>query len=150
MAGRRLAVLSGRRRTKVAKIRHIAYRVNDVEAVADFFVRGLGMKIVQRRRGGAVDLSDGTLNITVLPPGTPSAEGEPAHGIAHIGFTVEDEEEAARMLEAAGATRLNTVRVDDAHYEVKYMGPENTLVDLGHWVGTAPIDEAEKAGTKAI
>jgi catechol 2,3-dioxygenase-like lactoylglutathione lyase family enzyme len=124
----------------VAKIRHIAYRVEDVEAFADFFVRAFEMEIVQRRTGGVVDLSDGVINISLLPPGTPVSEGEPTHGIAHIGFTVEDEDEAKRRLEASGGQELRTIRTDSANYEVKFSGPEGIVVDLGHWAGTAPIE----------
>ena len=51
----------------MAKVRHIAYRAADVEGMADFFVNALGMTITQRRRNQAIDLSDGTINITVLP-----------------------------------------------------------------------------------
>lgn len=129
----------------MGKIRHIAYRAKDVEAFAEFFVKGLGMEIVGRRPTGAVDLSDGTLNITVLPPGTPLSEGEPSEGIAHIGFTVEDEDAVKRQLEAAGGSELNTVRTDSANYEVKFKGPEGVIIDLGHWNGTAPISEAHAA-----
>ena len=119
----------------MAKIRHIAYRVQDVEAFADFFVKAFEMEIVQRRTGGVVDLSDGVLNISLLPEGTPASEGEPTHGIAHIGFTVEDED-------AAGGQELRTIRTDSANYEVKFSGPEGIIIDLGHWAGTAPIGGA--------
>jgi len=128
----------------MAKIRHIAYRADDVEAVADFFVKGLGMAIAQRRANGAIDLSDGTMNITVLPSLGPRADGQPPRrGIDHIGFTVEDEAEARQLLAAAGGKELNTVNLGSAHYEVKFEGPEGIVVDLGHWVGTAPVSEGE-------
>jgi hypothetical protein len=80
------------------------------------------------------------INISLLPPGTPVSEGEPTHGIAHIGFTVEDEDAAKQRLEAAGGQELRTIRTDSANYEVKFSGPEGIVVDLGHWAGTAPID----------
>ena len=53
----------------MAKIRHIAYRVNDAEAMAKFFIEGFEMKIAQRRGEGVIDLTDGTLNISLLPLG---------------------------------------------------------------------------------
>jgi len=123
----------------VAKIRHIAYRVEDIEAMAEFFVKGFEMQIVERRSSGAVDLSDGVINVTLLPAGTPVSPGEASHGIGHIGFTVEDEEAAKRRLVAAGAEEARTIRNDTAHYEVKFTGPEGIVVDIGHWAGTAPI-----------
>lgn len=127
------------------KIRHIAYRVADVEGMANFFVNALGMTVTQRRKNRAIDLSDGTINITVLPMLQAGPNGEPPHqGVDHIGFTVEDEKEASRLLETAGAEKIGTIQLGSAaHYEVKYKGPEGIVVDLGHWVGAAPIEEKE-------
>ena len=69
------------------KIRHIAYRANDVEAMANFFTSALSMTIVQRRKNGAIDLSDGTMNITLLPLAGRRTDGAPQkQGIDHIGF----------------------------------------------------------------
>ena len=51
----------------MAKIRHIAYRATDVDAMAKFFVDAMGMKMIQKRKNNAIDLSDGSVNITVLP-----------------------------------------------------------------------------------
>ncbi len=125
----------------MGKIRHIAYRAADVEAMANFFVNALGMTITQRRRNKAIDLSDGAINITVLPLRQAGPNGEPPHqGIDHIGFTVEDEAESGHLLESNGAKKIGTLELGSAaHYEVKYKGPEDIVVDLGHWVGTAPI-----------
>jgi catechol 2,3-dioxygenase-like lactoylglutathione lyase family enzyme len=125
----------------MARIRHIAYRVDDIQAIADFFVKGFEMEIVERRSSGAIDLSDGVINVTLLPAGTPVGPGEASHGIGHIGFTVEDEEAAKQRLIAAGAEESRTIRNDTAHYEVKFTGPEGIVVDIGHWAGTAPISE---------
>ena len=109
--------------------------------MAKFFVSALGMTITQRRRNKAIDLSDGAINITVLPLRQAGPNGEPPHqGIDHIGFTVEDEAESGHLLESNGAKKIGTLELGSAaHYEVKYKGPEDIVVDLGHWVGTAPI-----------
>lgn len=125
----------------MGKLRHIAYRAADVEAMANFFVNALGMTVTQRRRNRAIDLSDGTINITVLPMLQSGANGEPPHqGIDHLGFTVEDDEEASRRLEAAGARKIATIELGStAHYEAKFQGPEGIVVDIGKWVGTEPI-----------
>ena len=124
----------------MAKIRHIAYRVNDIEATADFFIKGFEMEIVERRSSGAVDLSDGVINVTLLPIGTPAGESEASHGIGHIGFTVEDDEAFKQRLLSLGAEEARTIRNNDAHYEIKFAGPEGIVVDIGHWAGTAPIN----------
>jgi catechol 2,3-dioxygenase-like lactoylglutathione lyase family enzyme len=129
----------------MGKIRHIAYRCSDIAAYEDFFVNGLGLEVVMRRGNGAVDLSDGSINITLLPSGLVPAEREAKLGVAHIGFSVEDDDATGSKLEAHGGSQLNQIRMDEAHYEVKYQGPDGIIVDLGHWAGTAPIDETEAA-----
>ncbi len=129
----------------MAKIRHIAYRCSDIASYEKFFVEGLEMEVVERRANGAVDLSDGTVNITLLPSSLMPLSGEAGLGVAHIGFTVENEDETKQRLEKLGATEANTVRMDSAHYEVKFEGPDGIVIDLGSWSGTAPIEEEAKA-----
>ncbi|MGH7835420.1 MAG: VOC family protein [Candidatus Binatia bacterium] len=128
------------------KIRHIAYRAADVEGMANFFVNSLEMQITQRRKNGAIDLSDGTMNITVLPIRITSPDGEPVRaGIDHIGFTVEDEAKSSSLMESNGAKKIATLELGSAaHYEVKFKGPEGIVVDLGHWVGTAPLQDENR------
>ncbi len=130
------------------KIRHIAYRAADVEGMANFFVNALGMTITQRRKNRAIDLSDGTINITVLPMLQAGPDGEPPHqGVDHIGFTAEDEAAASKTLEGQGAKKIATIELGSAaHYEAKFRGPEGIVVDIGNWIGTEPI---EKEKTKA-
>jgi catechol 2,3-dioxygenase-like lactoylglutathione lyase family enzyme len=125
----------------MSKIRHIAYRSADVETMANFFVDALGMTITQRRKNRAIDLSDGTINITVLPMLQAGPNGEPPRqGVDHIGFTVENDAEASERLESAGAKKIATIELGSpAHYEAKFKGPEGIVVDIGKWVGTAPV-----------
>ena len=131
----------------MAKIRHIAYRCSDIATYEKFFVEGLEMEVVERRANGAVDLSDGTINITLLPASLTPLSGEAELGVAHIGFTVEDDDQTRQRLQALGATEANAVRMDSAHYELKFEGPDGIVVDLGSWSGTAPIGEAAKTAT---
>ena len=124
----------------MAKIRHIAYRATDVDAMAKFFVDAMGMKMIQKRKNNAIDLSDGSVNITVLPlTGTGMPDRRP--GIDHIGFTAENDAEAFRMMEAAGAKKAGTVNLGTAYYEDKFVGPEGIIIDVGHWQGAAPVDK---------
>jgi catechol 2,3-dioxygenase-like lactoylglutathione lyase family enzyme len=123
----------------MSKIRHIAYRASDVEKMANFFVDALGMNITQRRKNRAIDLSDGTINITVLPLRGTANENQ---GIDHIGFSVENDDEAEHRLETAGAKKIATIELGSpAHYEAKYQGPEGIVVDIGKWIGTEPVKE---------
>ncbi|HEY3061512.1 MAG TPA: VOC family protein [Chloroflexota bacterium] len=131
----------------MAKIRHIAIRSEDVEKTATFFQEAFGLQLVQRRASGPIDLTDGDVNITVLPLGLPAAGLEPRPGFEHIGFTVEDEEATRQRLMAQGATELRPINLGDAYYEAKYKTDEGFVVDVGHWAGTSPIDVP--AGTAA-
>lgn len=121
----------------MAKIRHIAYRVHDAEAMAKFFIEAFDMKIAQRRGAGVIDLTDGTLNVSLLPL---NRTGHPnTHGIEHIGFSTVDNEEAKRRVIAAGGREQRTLDLGNANYEVKFEGPENIIVDIGEWAGTEPV-----------
>ena len=48
----------------MAKIRHISYRAEDVDEMAKFFIHAMGMTMAQKRKDGAIDLSDGSVNIS--------------------------------------------------------------------------------------
>jgi catechol 2,3-dioxygenase-like lactoylglutathione lyase family enzyme len=99
--------------------------------MANFFVNAFGMTVVHRRPSGGIDLSDGTINLALLPA---RSQGQP--GIDHIGFMVEDEDETCQRLEAAGARKIGTT-VDP--YQVKFEGPEGIMVEVGKWRGAEPI-----------
>ena len=117
----------------MAKIRHIVYRAADLEAMANFFVNAFEMRIVRRPSGGGLDPSDGTIHLAVLPVRTENQR----LGLEHIGFTVEDEEEACRRVEAAGGREFG--RTTDPHHQIKFEGPEGIEVEIGVWTGTEPI-----------
>lgn len=128
------------------KIRHIAYRAEDVETMASFFVNAFEMEVVERRPTGAIDVSDGTINITVLPLMTGRAHDAPVRpGIDHIGFSTLDEAGAKRLVQAAGGKEMQTLNLEGAHFEVKFQGPEGIVVDIGNWAGTAPVEEPVSA-----
>jgi catechol 2,3-dioxygenase-like lactoylglutathione lyase family enzyme len=67
----------------MAKIRHTSYRAEDVDAMAKFFIDALGLTMVQKRKDGSVDLSDGAINIAILPM---VANKSRRAGLEHIGF----------------------------------------------------------------
>ncbi len=123
----------------MAKIRHVVYRATDLEAMAKFFVDAFGMTVVRRRPEGGIDLSDGTIHLAVLPVRTAGQR----LGFEHIGFAVEDEQQAYRRLEAAGAREFGRT-VDP--YQIKFEGPEGIEVEIGDWPGTEPIRKDEASG----
>jgi len=127
----------------MTKIRHIAIRSDDVEAAAAFFQNVFGLQLVQRRAHGPIDLSDGDVNITLLP--TKLGDRTRPAGFEHIGFSVEDNDGTRKRLLEAGATELNPVALGGVYYESKFRMPEGLVIDVGHWCGTAPLPAAETA-----
>ena len=125
----------------MAKIRHIAIRSENVEATAAFFQEVFGLELVQRREHGPIDLSDGDVNITLLPT-TMRGRTRPA-GFEHIGFSVEDSDATKERLLKAGAEELNPVALGGAYYEAKYKLSEGLVIDVGHWRGTSPLPSEE-------
>jgi hypothetical protein len=118
----------------MAKIRHISYRAEDVDGMAKFFIHAMDMTMVQKRKDGSIDLSDGSINIAILPlAGNRSRRA----GLDHIGFSAEDDQEQIRRMEAAGAIKEST----RSPYEEKFKGPEGIIVDVGHWPGSAPLEK---------
>ena len=98
------------------------------------FVDAMGMTVVQKRKDNSIDLSDGSVNIAILPL---AANRSRRAGIDHIGFSAEDEQEQIRRIEAGGATKEST----RSPYEEKFKGPEGIIVDVGRWPGAAPLDK---------
>ena len=129
----------------MGKIRHIAIRCEDTEKTAQWLHTALELQIVQRRGSGAVDLSDGDVNITLLPLGLGAGERQTRPGVEHIGVTVEDDAVARERLLSAGAVELNPVGLGDVYYEAKFRSPEGLVIDVGHWAGTSPIPTPETA-----
>ena len=119
----------------MAKVRHISYRAEDVDAMAKFFVDAMGMTMIQKRKDNSIDLSDASVNIAILPL---AANRSRRAGLDHIGFSAEDDQEQIRRMEAAGATEKST----RSPYEKKFKGPEGIIIDVGRWPGSAPLENS--------
>ena len=122
----------------MAKIRHIAYRAEDVDAMAKFFVDAMGMTDDSEAQEQRHRSERWRVNITVLP--LAAGHGGKA-GIDHIGFSTDNDQEQFKLLEAAGAEKAGAVNLGTAYYEDKFLGPEGIIVDVGHWQGAAPLDK---------
>ena len=62
--------------------------------------------------------------------------------LARVLASVEAVDALDVLLEAAGAQKINTIELaSTAYFEAKFQGPEDIVVDIGHWVGTGPIDK---------
>jgi lactoylglutathione lyase len=122
-----------------ARLRHIAISVPDPEKAAKFFVEAFGMKIAGPA-GVGLYVTDGTVNVALLKfPG--DVPGFPAGyvGLIHFGVWVDDLDEAARKVLAAGGSYFQG-RADhnpNTYYEVKYKDPDGVVFDLTHsgWKG---------------
>src|SRR5437762_12462591 len=92
----------------MAKLRHIAVVVKDLEKAAAFYEKVFDLKRVGEEHlemGSGIYLSDGVINLALL-----KYKGEMGSGLKdanfvgahHFGFQVEDLEEAKKRVEAAG------------------------------------------------
>lgn len=92
----------------MAKLRHLAIQVPDLEKAAAFYEGVFELKRVAKVEapiGNAISLSDGTMNLTLLqfPEGTKGGKGGPDWaGLHHFGFIVDDHDKTAEKIKQAG------------------------------------------------
>src|SRR5499426_4493268 len=99
-------------RTIMTKIKHIALTTQDPDKTAAFYKEAFGLKEIRRSPNGAVFLTDGYINLAILNWKTEKdadvgPNGPNYSGIHHIGFKVDDMEEATHKLEAAQGQQIN-------------------------------------------
>ena len=119
----------------MAKLRHIALSVPDPEAAAQFFEKAFGMRRAGKAMRG-IYMTDGVMNVALLDfkdetlPGF--APGQKFHGVIHFGMWVDNLDEAASRIKAAGGTYLTGRKETDPHvyYEVKYRTPDGIVFDI--------------------
>src|SRR5215467_12738806 len=132
-----------------ARLRHIAISVPDPERAAKFFEEAFGMTIAGRA-GVGLYVSDGTINVALLRfPGEVPGFTAGYYGLIHFGMWVDDLDEAAKKVVAAGGSYYMG-RADNnpnTYYEVKYKDPNGVVFDLTHtgWVGA--VKEVVPAGS---
>jgi methylmalonyl-CoA/ethylmalonyl-CoA epimerase len=119
----------------MAKLRHIALSVPDPEAAARFFEQAFGMKRAGKAMRG-IYMTDGVMNVALLhfKDETPAGvePGKNVNGILHFGMWVDNLDEAAARITAAGGTYLTGRKETDpnVYYEVKYRTPEGIVFDI--------------------
>jgi catechol 2,3-dioxygenase-like lactoylglutathione lyase family enzyme len=92
----------------MAKLRHIAIQVPDLEKAAAFYERVFDLKRVKKVEapiGDAISLSDGLMNLTLLhfPEGAKGSKGGPDWaGLHHFGFVVDDEKATEQKIKQNG------------------------------------------------
>ena len=123
----------------MAKLRHIAISVPDLEKAAAFYENAFGLERVRQTRT-RINLSDGTVNLTLLPHDDLAGDPRTAFvGLHHFGVTVDDVAETVEKIEANGGRRvaLSEDRVA-ANSECKCWDPNGVMVDISatDWVGS--------------
>ena len=128
----------------MARLRHLAIATDDPDRTAQFYIDVFDFKRVREARGkwghGHI-LSDGHLNLAVLQFTTDEAAGVEKgmgyRGLHHIGFEVEDVDDAVARVQQAGSVARTDI--DDAlgiphdgpiKGEFKYQGPDGVVFDL--------------------
>ncbi len=130
----------------MAKLRHFAIVVRDLDQAAQFYEKVFDLKRVGRddlEIGSGVYLSDGVINLALLQYKSAAAAGvdslDDLVGAHHFGFRVENLEETQRRIEAAGGRfffDLGKTR-DDVNFERKFKDPEGIIFDISEkgWLG---------------
>jgi predicted dehydrogenase/catechol 2,3-dioxygenase-like lactoylglutathione lyase family enzyme len=123
------------------RLGHLAIRARDAAATRRFYEEGLGLRFLGLRPSGtgSFDLSDGALNLTVVPyTGVHREELVEGNEHVHFGFLVADAVEAYERLQATGATFLRSdVKQRDAPAgppgaggSFKVADPDGNVVDV--------------------
>ena len=119
----------------MAKLRHIALSVKDLEASARFYEDAFGMERVRQSKV-AIMLSDGVVSLALLHlrsnDNAPDERGPDYIGMHHMGFLVDSVPEAAEAVEAAGGTYHGQILNvgDGPEYERKYRDPNGVVIDV--------------------
>lgn len=128
----------------MARLRHIAICVRDLEASAAFYENTFGLKRVGEETlelGSGVYLSDGVVNLALLKlkPGAPGSGREGFVGTHHFGFIVDDTEAVGKKIEENGGAFFFTLGdPEKSNFEMKYKDPDGIIFDISGkgWQGT--------------
>jgi catechol 2,3-dioxygenase-like lactoylglutathione lyase family enzyme len=131
----------------MARLRHIAVVVKDLEKAATFYEKVFELKRVGEEHlemGSGIYLSDGVINLALLKykgeAGSGLKDAAGFVGAHHFGFQVDDLEQARRRVEAAGGKFFFTLgkTKDEANFEMKFKDPDGVIFDISEkgWLGT--------------
>ena len=130
----------------MARLRHIAVCVKDLNKAAEFYEKVFEMKRVGEETldiGSAIYMSDGVINMALLnfsgSKGNDLKDPKNAVGANHFGFQVDDLADTQRRIEEAGGTFFFDLG-DERHgnFERKFKDPDGVVFDISAhgWVGT--------------
>lgn len=118
----------------MAKLRHIAVTVPDMEEAARFYEKTFGMDRVFES-GIVIMLSDGTISLAILKFKTDEQAGDERgkdfHGLHHMGFVVDDIEEARSAIEENGGRyHMRLPDTPEGASEIKFRDPNGVVFDI--------------------
>ena len=137
----------------MARLRHFAICVSDLDASAKFYENVFELKRVGREDldiGSAVYMSDGVINLALL-----KFKGERGSGVKdaatftgpnHFGLQVDDLAETQRRIEAAGGRFFFDLGDErKGNFERKFKDPDGIIFDISKhgWIGTDGRHEPE-------
>ena len=120
----------------MAKLRHIALSVKNLEASANFYEKAFGMERV-RQSDVAIMLSDGVVSLALLHlqsnDNAPDERGPDYIGLHHMGFLVDDVSESRARVEDAGGTYHGQIKNvgSGPEFERKYRDPDGVFLGGG-------------------
>ncbi len=115
----------------MAKLRHIAMVVEDIEKSATFYEKAFGMTRA-RQSDTAIALTDGTVSLVVIHPSNPNMKGETRRGLHHIGFLIDDMKAVTEKVESNGAQFHGGILGTGSGLETerKYSDPNGVNFDI--------------------
>ena len=132
----------------MARLRHFALVVRDLESSAKFYESVFGLKRVGQETldfAAAIYLSDGTINLALLnyfgKRGSGLDDAKNFVGAHHFGFQVDDIAETQKRIEAAGGSFFFDLGKDQEkeNFERKFKDPDGIIFDISKkgWLGTS-------------
>jgi catechol 2,3-dioxygenase-like lactoylglutathione lyase family enzyme len=114
----------------MAKLRHVAITVDDMQATAAFYEKAFGMERV-RESDVAVMLSDGVVSLAIIDANR-NANADSRKGLHHIGFLVEEMADGAAKVEASGGVYHGQIKNigGGPMSERKYRDPNGLVFDI--------------------
>ena len=130
----------------MARLRHIAVCVKDLDKAAAFYEQVFEFKKIGREDleiGSAIYMSDGVINMALLnfagAKGSDLADAKSFVGAHHFGIQVEDLAETQKRIEAAGGKFFFDLGDERAgNFERKFKDPDGVIFDISKhgWQGT--------------
>jgi len=124
----------------MARIRHIALAVQDIDKTADFYEKAFGLKRGKKSEGPTawrIYMSDGEVNLALLQYKGEEGSGVPKGwtGIHHFGFQCDDLPAQQKQIEKAGGQFFYDLgEPEDEGFERKFKDPNGIVFDI-NWKG---------------